>query len=258
MAAVIHATLTPAVSKAWSFGIMIAIPDLVAGDIIVLGIAFDNTSLTDPTVTIDKPLDEVASWSTGATWTNPTSSSGGGLHGRIMLIHTTTAWAAGERMVLLSAPIVAKVSGGYVVRGGTLAGLLSGNTSHDTASISLAAPTPITDGLTIWLVAQETIAIGTLGGPINSATNDTGGATTGGSTTTNIAARMRVGGGTGVSTQAGSVDKGMAYVAIAPAGGTDIQKIAIGDTLLPVDKIYIGNDLVSKIHVGDVLVYDNV
>lgn len=234
MPAIYKATITPGGNKTLGTTFTFAHPDLAVGDILVVGISHDNTASTLPSATIDRPAGETNTWTQAVAWVNPTATSGSGIHGKIFVIKAAVAWSAGTRTVTFSAAISAKVAGGYVIEGGELPVQASSAASHASSTVSLVAPTVPSGGILIWLVGQENTAIGTLGGPISSGTNDTGGATSGGSANTNIAARMRIGGGSGTSTQAGTLDKGLAYVVIPeyvpPPTPAEILDIGPGET----------------------------
>lgn len=47
------------------------------------------------------------------------------------------------------------------------------------------------------------------------------------------------------------------WINVTPTS-SDIQKIAIGNTLLPMDKLYVGSTKVNRVYIGDVMVYDDV
>lgn len=210
----VKAVLTPSGNKTAGTSFTQDVPAVAVGDIVVIAVAHDNTALSTPTVTINKPSGEFGSWSS-LSWTNPTSTSGAGIHGRLFWIRASVAWPAESRTVSLSASVTAKVSGGYVIEGATTPTLSTGIASHATSTASLVSAGADANSITIFMAGQENTAIGTLTGPMSSGTNDTGGATSGGSANTNIAARMRTVFGTagnGTTTQAGAVDKGIVYV----------------------------------------------
>ena len=190
MAIALVATLTPTQSKSAGTTLTITHPAIAAGETIIVGMVWDNTGASTPTITgVTVGAGESAAWAFAAQWTNPTATSGGGIMGAVGFIKTTVAWGAGTKTITFSASITAKVNAGYVFSG--MATPQSSATSGANAtSSSVTGPVRPTDGAVIYMQGVEGITIPATSGGAPPSTGPTTIATSGSTAQTNLSIRL--------------------------------------------------------------------
>lgn len=223
-------SVTPASAKTSSATYTSGAISANPGDVIVLGVAWDNLTTTTPTISATTPptvpATETASWITTTTANSQSGTSGGAFLVAVIIIRATVTWTAFQPVITLTGAVTAKVSTGVVRSGGstTVNGQNSTRSSIGTPSTASAVTANAGD-LCVGFEFAETATIS----PADSDT--TGGAwvpestiaTSGGGDTTNLSVRCisKIPTVTGVQTLDFSVgvstDSCASLLALAPA-----------------------------------------
>lgn len=132
-----------------------------ANRIIFLGVTFDNTGTSTPTISsVTVPGGESAAWALYANHDSSSASSAGGVRGEIWAIETTAAWSSFSPLITLSAAVTAKDASYGVFSGGSLivrGSAVSGTSTSGAPTATLnGASQPQVDDIIVLLTSAET------------------------------------------------------------------------------------------------------
>jgi hypothetical protein len=209
------------------------------GDQIFLWVAFDNLTLTTPTISsITKAGGESASWVQIVAGDSPISGAAGGTRGELWAITPTVTWTAFSPVVTLSGAVTAKASVGICKSGGTLNAretLPKAGTNTTSVSPSVNTTTPLSGDLVLGVMSKEF----TTGGVTADADTTNGSwsagieaATSNGAATDALAFlqwKITTGAGTQTfnpTTVSGTGDGTIAVIALAPASDPTTAQVS--------------------------------
>ena len=249
---------------------------LPVGTLLVIATSFDNynASLPGVSATHDNISDangtsftprDITPVPAGAT------SAGASIRSALLTFEVGTEWPGGvERTFTLSYnyAITAKVATVIALKDVSFKNIAySGSALGSNQALQNGSPDfNGQSGILILAVEGNSATSGSSTGPWDTADSvEVNAGTSGGSAVTNVYQKIYAGVMPAVSMDWGirnvdSRDKSVIWAKFNDdvVDSTDVQKIAIGDTLIGIDKLYIGSTKVNRVYVGTVMVYDDV
>ena len=251
--------------------------DFPVGTLIVVGVVFDNTAHVTgaaPTCTIAHNHNtdpNGTAFTERALLASPVTSAGGAMRLGLFEFEVGVDWlSSGPSRTITAtfgASITAKSLIWFAVKNVSFKEIAYSGIATTGAALSdfMGPDFNGQAGILLGAVEGNSAPAPIYGTPLETPNQTITQGTTGQSAVTNVFMSMNIGVLPWVSTPLGipsseTRDKAFIFLKfndkIPPA--SDIQKIAIGDTLLPLDKLYIGSNKVNRVYVGTVMVYDDV